>query len=72
MSLAVIELLSLYLSVTSNAFLILRSVQQINADIIKPKKDNIISIVNLYSAWIASPKKIATSILRKRVKNKMK
>ena len=47
MSLAVIELLSLYLSVTSNAFLILRSVQQINADIIKPKKDNIISIVKI-------------------------
>lgn len=46
MSLAVIELLSLYLSVTSNAFLILRSVQQINADIIKPKKDNIISIAS--------------------------
>lgn len=72
MSWAVMELWSLYSSVISNAFLILKSVQQINDDIRKPKIDNAISRFSLYFMWIASSKKIATSILRKRVKNKMK
>jgi hypothetical protein len=66
------ELWSLYSSVISNAFLILKSVQQINDDIRNPKIDNAISRFSLYFIWIAFSKKIATSILRKRVKNKMK